>query len=450
MKKNLSNFFNNSKTSSFLFILFGFFLPISPSISSIIIFLLFLLFFFSKNKISRIKKVFKQDISKEIILFFLFIIISSLWFKKFNDIIDLNSSFIYELNKIWLLLICPFLFLFNFENKIKKRAKNAFILGLLTTALFSFINYIFPYQNFLFKTGHYNDKFYLQGFIDHSDLSIFFCFGIFLVLNEMIKRNKINYKLCALIIIFITFLLNSYGRTGIICFLILFPLFIYLKYSWNKNLLIIKFFTLLILILSFIFSESLSTRFSNTITELNDIIYGVSIEEKIYRHAMYMAKKDPSKKSIEFWEERILNEKNKDGEPIWLNHVKNSNNHKKTSIGKRIYLWKNYVQEISNHKILGHGLGSVNDLKKQTSISLNPHNYYLFILKEGGIIGLLLLVNIFYSMIKKYINNREKVLKIIFPLLLLFALFINDYLFIYNTLAFFGFFSFIIYSDSSS
>ena len=53
-------------------------------------------------------------------------------------------------------------------------------------------------------------------------------------------------------------------------------------------------------------------------------------------------------------------------------------------------------------------------------------------------------------MFNEYINDKNRVLKIIFPLLYIFALFINDYLFIYNTIALFGFFSFIIYSDNSS
>ena len=42
-------------------------------------------------------------------------------------------------------------------------------------------------------------------------------------------------------------------------------------------------------------------------------------------------------------------------------------------------------------------------------------------------------------MFNEYINDKNRVLKIIFPLLYIFALFINDYLFIYNTIALFGF-----------
>ena len=163
-----------------------------------------------------------------------------------------------------MLFLCPVLFLFNYKEKTKRRAKKAFILGLIITVLLGLYNYFFSDLNFLFKSGHYNNEFYLQGFIDHSDLSIFFCIGIFILLNEVLKQNSKNYFLWLIIIAFVIFLLNSYGRTGIICFLFLLPIFIILKYTWSKKLFLSTFIFTSVILLSFSLSNPLSARLSNT------------------------------------------------------------------------------------------------------------------------------------------------------------------------------------------
>jgi len=373
--------------------------------------------------------------------------ISSFWFKGNNDILDLNSHFIYELNKIWVFLLCPLLFLIDFNLTTKKYVKYAFIVGLIINVFLSILIYIYPKFIFISKTGHYINEHYLHGFLDHSDLSIFFCFGIFLLLENSIQQKKIHI---ILIITLLIFLFNSYGRTGIICFIILFPFFLSLKYTLNLNFFLKRIIPIAIatvLILSF--SKSLSDRATNTINEINDLLYGVSLKEKVSRNANYMSSQDELGRTIDYWKKRIQNEKNENGDLVWLNNIKKNENERKTSLGKRLALWNKYLKKIKENKILGKGLGSVSYLtKKNIKISEKPHNYYLFVMTEFGIIGLLLLVNIFMTMIEEYFRSKEKnILKIIFPIIILLSLFTNDYLFIYNTLAFFGLFSYLLYSE---
>jgi len=67
---------------------------------------------------------------------------------------------------------------------------------------------------------------------------------------------------------------------------------------------------------------------------------------------------------------------------------------------------------------------------------------------EFGIVGLLLLVNIFITMVGEYFKSKQQnILQIIFPFIILLSLFTNDYLFIYNILAFFGLFSYLLYAE---
>ena len=447
IKKDYLSKKNISQAQNYLLILFAFSLPISPSISSIIIGLLSLKFIFSKKKIPALNNVKKNKVSFSIILFFSFIFISVFWFKGNNEILSLNSNFIYEINKMWILLLCPLLFLLNFDLQTKKYVKYAFIGGLIVNVFLSFLIYIYPDFIFISKTGHYINEHYLHGFLDHSDLSIFFCFGIFLLLENLIPQKKI-YVL--LIITLLIFLFNSYGRTGIICFIILLPFFLSLKYTLNLNVFLkIIIPSAIVMVLIFSFSKSLSNRASNTINEIKDLLYGVSLKEKVIRNANYMSSQDKLGRNIDYWKKRIQTEKNENGDLFWLNNIKKNKNETKTSLGKRLELWNTYIKKIKDNKILGTGLGSVSYFKKtDITISENPHNYYLFVMTEFGIVGLLLLVNIFITMIEEYFRSKEKnILKIIFPIMILLSLCANDYLFIYNTLAFFGLFSYLLYSD---
>jgi len=440
-----------NKAQNYLLILFALFLPISPSASSLIIGLLFLKFIFSPKKKNKFNNIKKNKVTFSIILFFSFIAVSSFWFKGNKEILDLNSSFIYELNKIWILLLCPLLFLLEFDLQTKKYVKYAFITGLIINVFLSIIIYLYPYFMFLSKTGHYINDYYLHGFLDHSDLSIFFCFGTFLLLEELIKQKKIHFFLISALILFVIFLFNSYGRTGIICFIILLPFFLILKHSLNLRFFLTRLMPIVIIfILFFSFSKSLSNRASSTIHEIHDLLYGVSLKEKINRHANYMStEKDTSGRSVDYWKKRIETDKNENGDLIWLSDIKKMKNENETSLGKRLMLWNAYIQQIKENKILGKGLGSISNLKKtHIRISENPHNYYLFVMTEFGIVGLLLLVNIFITMVGEYFKSKQQnILQIIFPFIILLSLFTNDYLFIYNILAFFGLFSYLLYTE---
>ena len=451
--QNLSSVFFSLYDSRYLLILFSFFLPISNSISSILIGLLFLCFFFSKNKVKKIKLLLKNKIPVSIILFFLFIVISGIWFKKNIDFLDLNSSFIYELNKNWTLLLCPLLFLFNFDEKTKKYAQNGFIAGLILNVLLSILIYINEKFIFLAKRGHYVNEYYLHGFLDHSDLSIFFCFGVFLIIERILKKEGAWAYLLLLLICLLFFLFNSYGRTGILCFLILLPLFLIFNKKYKFHVFLITLiFSFLIILVSISFSNSLSSRFSSTITEISDLVYGVSLEKKIDREATHMANQDTLQRPKKHWKKRIMLEKNQIGEKTWLNDIRNKENKYKTSVGKRVLLWKNYIKISKKNKILGQGLGSVSYLKKEENMIIErPHNNYLFVMTEFGIIGLLIFINIFIVLIKDYFTTKNNnILKILFPMIFLLSMCINDYFFIYNTLAFFGLFSYLLYSPKAN
>jgi O-antigen ligase len=73
-----------------------------------------------------------------------------------------------------------------------------------------------------------------------------------------------------------------------------------------------------------------------------------------------------------------------------------------TSIGLRLSFWKNSLEIISETPWFGHGTGSYpveyqRVIEKTEALAANPHNEYLMITVQLGILGLLLFLAFLYS-----------------------------------------------------
>ena len=253
--------------------------------------------------------------------------------------------------------------------------------------------------------------------------------------NKKILNRQILYTL---IFILILFLLNSYGRTGFFTLIILFPIFLLIKNP--KNLKYLACFSLLFLFISINVSSPFKNRIKSTFFFQKDIR---TDDEKIKEDAQYMV--DSLGKSISYWEKKI----NED--LAWKNEVIAKN--KKSSMEKRCEIWEKYQMHILKNPFIGTGAGGVKKIITDTNINHSPHNSYILIIFEFGIIGLILFIKIFYVQLKSFLlekHKKETTLKLIFPLLFLICMIINDYIIIYNTVCFFSLFSFLLYSKERS
>ena len=61
----------------------------------------------------------------------------------------------------------------------------------------------------------------------------------------------------------------------------------------------------------------------------------------------------------------------------------------------------------------------------------NPHNQYLYVWFEIGVLGLLFLIFIFYFQAKQLLKQRDGYFKVSLPLSFLFLMLIDSYLFIF-------------------
>tara|TARA_B100000674_G_scaffold25058_1_gene17593 strand:- start:8778 stop:10106 length:1329 start_codon:yes stop_codon:yes gene_type:complete len=432
-KLNFSKTLKNISTSNLALFLFAFFLSVSNSISSVIIIFFFISLINSKDLKKNLNRVISNKVNQSILMFFLYILISYFWKE--------NNFFQDTIIKYSILLLVPLLDILNFKKNDKEVAKYFFIGGILFNILYSIIIsslYKLRIINNLYflKIDHYENVLFLRGFIDHSNLSVFIAFSIFLLIDYLFNQKKIiklNIIVFILILLKILFLLNGYGRTGLFILITLFPIYIMIKKPKKiKLILSISIISLIILI-------SVSAPFVDRIKTTFYISQTTPSNEKIKKDAIYMS--DSLGYSVKYWEEMINNDIK------WKNEIIKKN--EKSSLEKRFLIWKNYKESFLNKKWFGEGAGGVKKIANEQDIKY-PHNSYIYIIIEFGIIGLLLFINIFYSLFKNYVNRRKKnILKFIFPILFLLCMIINDYLIIYNTACFLSLFIFLFYTEGA-
>jgi O-antigen ligase len=429
---------NFQDLNNYLLLLLGFFISISIYVTDLIILLFCVSWLLSGNLGVKVKSILTNPITCSAICFFIYFLFSHLWSHEniFNTLAQKQS----------LLLLLPILYTLNFENKYIENTKYTFLIGLFINILFSIMQYFTPLK-YLVKTGHYDDEIFARGFLDHFDYAVFLCFGIFLIFSLMIKHKKyISYLL--LVIIFFIALINSYGRIGIVSFLIFFPFFLYTVEKSKYIYFIISIVTLLFITVGSFSSSPFNNRIQNTIRSIELLQDPPSLEEKIELDAIYLAKKDSTQLGKEYFKNQILKDK------LWIESIENKKPQYETSLGQRYIFIKNSIQLISERPVFGFGANKFQIVynrrfpNKSDDITTHPHNNFIFIMIELGIVGVIFLLSIFYFHLKKFWLSKEKsFITFLLPTFFLFIMLFDNYFLNHNTLALFCLFSFIFYSN---
>ena len=427
------NFKNNltiKELNSYLLLSLSFFITISIYITDVIVLLLFLSWLLSGNFKNKLIVIFQNPLTYAIICFFTYFLISYFW----SDSSVWNTI----TKKQLLLLLLPILYTLRFDSKYIEKSKYAFIIGLVVNIILSIITLIFP-ENIFFKKGHYDTSIFLHGFLDHFDYSIFLCFGIFLLLSFSNKKRRGKYWV--LIMLFLCALLNSYGRIGILSFCIFLPIIIILFKHDVANYYLIIF--LLFIYFSYSFFEPFTNRINQTINNVQLLYTDISFEDKVENDAVYMASKD-STTSKDYFIKQIMKKEE------WIQAIKNKSPKYETSVGQRYLYAKNSLSLIRENPLFGHGAHQFEKIYSETFDTNNPvkhpHNNFIFILVELGLLGLGFALYIFYCLIKRFFTaNRFQFLKLIFPLYFLWIMLFDNYFLNHNTLVFFCLFGFLIY-----
>ena len=351
-----------------LFSAIPFFLVTGPFLSDLsvsLISLLFLTYCFKKKNFS----FFQSNFFYFFIFFWLYLIINSL-INNYN-LDSLKISFFYFRYGVFVIAVVAFL---NFDEKFIKYFFYCILICFFVLILDGFYQY-FNGQNILgFKTGvkyrvtsFFGDEHILGSYLSRL-WPIFFGLSIFIFK----KRNNIFYLLIIIFILSETLIFLNGDRTAFF-YINLSAIFVIL---FSKNLLKIRLVTLsfsvLLIIIISLFNPNAKERvFDQTLNQMN-----------------------------------LVNQNEKQGKNIYI-FSKQHTHHYLTAL--RIFL---------DNKILGVGVKNFRHFcsnkkyeESELSCSTHPHNTYIQLLSETGIIGFLFLISILLYFLKslfKHLSLRIK------------------------------------------
>jgi len=397
------NKFRNSIDSinSYLLILVAFFLPLTVfggNLFAVLIFLLWLIKADFKTDFHRLKN---NKLVVAVFIYLLVYIIALLWTA------DMDSG-LYTLRKQLKFLFIPIFMLF-----VKREYVKYYILAFLASMSLS---EIWSYGIFfellpLYRGATLTDPIPLMSHITYNPflaIAIYLLSYYVLFDNSISKLKKLTYSF-----FIITMSINMFitgGRAGQVMYFAMLVVLVFQYFPKNafKAFLISTFVLLITFSIFYSNSKIFSDRVDSAVTELSD-----------YK------------------------------------------NHKKSSTGIRISAAINSWSVIKENPIFGVGTGDYKNEFIKASIKNkfglentlmihNPHNMYVLILVQFGLLGLLALLYMFYTQIKIAKNSNEEFVRktgVALPLLYLLIMLSDSYLMVHMTGLLFIFLSSFIYKD---
>ena len=376
----MSSIFNNIR--NIFFILLGFTFPLSISISSILIILLAILLFFQEDIRGKIKKLLSSKWMLSILALLFLYYISPLFFGLFTD-----TSWV--LKRVSLLLILPILYSFSFSQKTINLSVFAFLSSMFLSSVIALADN--------YEIIQFTKNWTWSAFLQYTEHNVFLAIALLLSFYTLFRVKLSLFNRNILLVFILTFLFSLFtegGKAGQLVFIISIILFFIFHFKDKRTLM---FFSVLSI---FIFSV---------------VIYHSSpIVKKRFTHEI---------KSI------------RSAEPSFRNNL---------------FIYS--VDLIQENPIIGYGTGSFTDVFKEVNKSTKrtvdyshktPHNNYLYIWFELGIIGLIVFMFIFYFQIKELLQKKDALFRVLFPLMYLIIMLADSYFFSHNTLIMYLFLSVI-------
>ena len=376
----MSSILNNIR--NILFILLGFTFPLSISISSILIILLAILLLFQEDIRGKIKKLLSSKWMLSILALLFLYYISPLFFGLFTD-----TSWV--LKRVSLLLILPILYSFSFSQKTINLSVFAFLSSMFLSSVIALADN--------YEIIQFTKNWTWSAFLQYTEHNVFLAIALLLSFYTLFRVKLSLFNRNILLVFILTFLFSLFtegGKAGQLVFIISIILFFIFHFKYKRTLM---FFSILSI---FIFSV---------------VIYHSSpIVKKRFTHEI---------KSI------------RSAEPSFRNNL---------------FIYS--VDLIQENPIIGYGTGSFTDVFKEVNKSTKrtvdyshktPHNNYLYIWFELGIIGLIVFMFIFYFQIKELLQKKDALFRVLFPLMYLIIMLADSYFFSHNTLIMYLFLSVI-------
>lgn len=332
--KKLSHFRNITKTAgTFCIILSCFFIPFSTSLMGTTAILAAFFWLLSGNVFSLVRLMGRNISVSLAIALFLLLAIGVVYSPA-----SLNDAFLFLKKYRELVYFAMVVSLLNDNEGAARLAEDSFVAGCVVLLLISYGIYfsIIPSERF----GH--------SLVYHITHSLFMAVLAFWCLQRIFESKQYVYLWMGLF--FLTTANLFYiapGRTGMLVYVALVALTFFQRLSWRKSLtaMILVF---LVIVGAFFTSSNFSTRVTEAVDEMRN----------------YQAASSRS------------------------------------SLGMRFDWWRNSLDLIKQKPILGHGTGSFiivqGELIKDsdTQSTDNPHNEYLLLAVQSGLVGLFLFITL--------------------------------------------------------
>ena len=372
-----------NKLQAYLFIALGVFIPTSIAVTNLIIGLISLCWILDGNlkvKLQLIKE------SKWILAIFALITLYALGMLWGST--HLNAS--WQFQRLALLLMFPVLATINIDQDTIKKSAVAFLITTFISALLAISinnNIISPLSEYVSViNNHWANSAFIRYNYHNVLLSLSFALALYLIIKG---RTKYRNMLILLIIGYAISIFTEMGRAGQVIFNL--TIVFYIIYYVRKS--ILKSLAIFLLLISF-----------------QLLVYNSS--DNTYKRRI-----DTASKIIKNNGDRGV------GAPQDIRYV--------------------FVRESLNRiflkPILGHGTGSFGTIFKDNVNSghyfnkhTTPHNQYLYVWFELGILGLLFLLMIFYYQIRELLRKHDGIHRISLPVSFLFLMLVDSYLFIFT------------------
>ena len=390
----------------YLLIVAFFLLPLTVAGGNIVIWLIVLIWLFSGNYKVKFEQIINHRLAVASILFFLAHLLALIWTENLEWGLEMTRKML------------PFLFVLPIFLTISK-LKNAkyyiaaFLLAIAISESLSYSIWFGFIHPFKYATGNpFCNPCNPTPLMSHISYNPFLAFAIYLVLNTLLSKKKIPQLQLAIYTFFaFTMTLNMFftaGRAGQVMFFVAIVLlmFQYFRNSQIKALLTSFFLIVFISLLAYNTSSMFKQRVSEAFTDV-----------------------------IEYHDNRD------------------------SSVGRRITFFTNSFEMFSMSPFFGLGTGDfpaeyekVNLINSPEVVkTVHPHNMYILVLAQLGLMGFASLIWMFYVQIKIALKSNILLVQnigIAIPVLFLVIMWSDSYLLGHYTTKLFILFSSFIYSKS--
>ena len=404
--------FDLNKTYQYLLITLAFLMPLTVVGANAIIIIIVFLWLCSGDYKSKYNDIISSKLMIASIVFYIIHIIGMFWTE------DLEWGF-HILHKMWyFLLLLPVLY--NIVNKeYTKYYMYAFLVAIALTEVLSYLIWFEVVEPFMHaETNNPTPT------MSHISYNPFLVFAIYLAAYEVFINKKLSKLMLWLYSSFLVILvINMFitgGRAGQIMFfaMMVILIFQYFKGKRIKALIAVSILLPGVFLTAYHTSDIFSQRVDVAIDEFveYELNYGKEVPHDVR------------------WRWR------------------------QTSIGVRILFTINSWDLFIENPLLGVGTGDFpNEYKKinefnssEALVTTNPHNMYILVLAQLGIVGLWSMLSIFYYQIKLSFSGPSRFIRdfrIALPLLFLVIMWSDSYLLGHFTGLLFVFFSSFLYKD---